>query len=50
MENGKCTQFLIDLAYRLSLSMDFLRCSLAAVVGFLLTWYAHSARSRLYKI
>ena len=28
MENGKYTQFLIDLAYRLSLSMDFLRCSL----------------------
>ena len=26
MKNGKCTQFLIDLAYRLSLSMDFLRC------------------------
>ena len=26
MENGKYTQFLIDLAYRLSLSMDFLRC------------------------
>ena len=50
MKNGKYTQFLIDLAYRLSLSMDFLRCSLAAAVGFLLTWYSHSARSRLYKI
>lgn len=50
MENGKCTQFLIDLAYRLSLPMDFLRCSLAAAVGFLLTWCSHSVRSQLYKI